>query len=437
MLRGSIDNVTQTVFAPEVEQTNKIMLDNRVKMCEVDHQKMECRDHIVVLKESRDDARKLEETFGQVKEKTKDPIQKESQVIKEIEVHVEANKEKSSTLHMTCDYNNNSQVQGSIAEKIAELLQREASKLDTILPSDSALQVVEHGCATGCSSLAPLRGILEGLSSGRTLHATMNDLPLNAWDVLKATVESQFQDIVFDYAKGTMYLPVAKKDSVHLVYSCYAQHWLSEGAPTGLPNSKMWANQLDRKNKYRKKWEEASKNDWELFLTHRANEVVKGGSMVLHIQCSMCDGSLNETFPVTCQRAKERMIEAGDLTTEQAMGLCIPEFLKSPIDVLEPLSDPGKEFINDWKLVEFNHLILPCPFMDEYEDMKVSNGDVVDLIERQLRVCYSFMNSSIDSVLDEKTRDMFWAHVRDIAHTEGIKSLEANYAGIIMILRRI
>jgi len=158
--------------------------------------------------------------------------------------------------------------------------------------------------------------------------------------------------------------------------------------------------------------------------------------MVLHIQSSKCDGSLNETFPVTCQRAKARMIEAGELTEEEIMGLCIPEYPKSLADVLEPLCNPKKEFVKHWTVKELHHLVLPCPFMDEYEDIKASDGDVVELIERQLRCCYSFMSSSIDEVLDDNKRDSFWAHVRDIALTEGPKSLEANYAGILIVLSR-
>ena len=75
-----------------------------------------------------------------------------------------------------------------------------------------------------------------------------------------------------------MYCPGLEEATVHLAYSCFAQHWLSEGAPTTLPNGALWANQLARGNEQRRAWEETSRNDWERFLTLRAKEVLPGGA---------------------------------------------------------------------------------------------------------------------------------------------------------------
>ena len=134
----------------------------------------------------------------------------------------------SNTLRMV-DYNSNSEVQALAASKLSELIKRYATKVLDHFPRDATVSVCEYGCATGGSSIMPIKAI-EDASGRRKIKMIMNDLPMNDWDTLQATIEPKFPNIDFEYIAKTMYSPIAKDASIHLGYSCFAQHWLDNGA---------------------------------------------------------------------------------------------------------------------------------------------------------------------------------------------------------------
>ena len=341
-------------------------------------------------------------------------------------------------LHMSSDYNSNSDCQSLGAATLVTFLRREAARIDASLAAEEALQVVEYGCATGGSSLVPLGAIQDSISD-RPLRATMNDLPMNDWATLSSTVEPALPEIDFAYAKTSMYNPVSEEATVHLAYSCYAQQWLSGGAPTTLPHGALWANQLARDNEQRKVWEEKSRNDWERFLTLRAKEVLPGGSMVLHIQSSMCDGSLSEGAAVTLQEAKCRMLRDAELTEDEAASIVIPEYMKSPVEILDPLYfGPNARA---WSVEQLEYVRMPCPYMEEFgERCKTGCNEpliVDEIIEKQMRALHAFMDSSLEHCgCKKETIKAFWAHVRAIVDTNP-SSLSADWMATFIVLRRL
>jgi len=337
-------------------------------------------------------------------------------------------------LHMSSDYNSNSASQSLGAAMLSTFLRREAARIDASLAAEEALQVVEYGCATGGSSLVPLGAIQDSISN-RPLRATMNDLPMNDWATLRSTVEPALPNVDFAYAQTSMYCPVLEEATVHLAYSCFAQHWLSEGAPTTLPHGALWANQLARDNEQRRAWEETSRNDWERFLTLRAKEVLPGGSMVLHIQSSMCDGSLSEGLAVTLQEAKCRMLRDAELTEDEAASIVIPEYPKSPAEILDPLCFGLNAQV--WSVEELEYVRMPCPYMEEFG--KRSNESLIgdEIVEKQMRFLHAFMDSSLEDCLGKKeTIKAFWAQVRAIADANP-SSLSADWMATFIVLRRL
>merc|ERR1719473_670514 len=115
----------------------------------------------------------------------------------------------------------------------------------------------------------------------------LNDLPLNSWDVLKDTVETEFEGTTFNYVPKCMYKePITTPGSLDLGYTVFAQHWLSKGVPTKLDSDCMWGNQSYA---LRARWAEESANDWERFLRLRAQEFAPGGCLVVFIQSSQLD----------------------------------------------------------------------------------------------------------------------------------------------------
>ena len=143
------------------------------------------------------------------------------------------------------DYNQHSEVQALAAKELSELIGRYATKRAEELPSNETIQICEYGCATGGSSIAPIRAIKDAMGR-RKLILVMNDLPINDWKNLKKTVEVDFPDINFKYIARSMYSPITVDASTRLGYSCLAQHWLNNGALTGLPGDALWSNQLPK-----------------------------------------------------------------------------------------------------------------------------------------------------------------------------------------------
>ena len=309
----------------------------------------------------------------------------------------------SNSLRMV-DYNDNSEVQALASSMLSELIKRYASKLLEHFPCDVTVNVCEYGCATGGSSIVPIKAIEDALGT-RKIKMIMNDLPMNDWDILQATIEPIFPNIDFEYVAKTMYSPIAKDASIHLGYSCFAQHWLDNGAPIGLPGDALWANQLPVNSFERQSWGKASRDDWDKKLLLRANEIIPGGWLIIHIHSSLNCGNLSEKFVATLQKAKARMIARGELSQEQATDLYVPQYCKSPAEIFSTLCTP--EMSSLWQIEEAYYQQLPCDELFEQNN-----------IQRQIRFLKGFMDSTLRSSLDQNQFTTFWNHVSELAMSE-------------------
>ena len=327
----------------------------------------------------------------------------------------------ASSLKMI-DYNNNSEVQALAARKLSEILKKYTAELSENLPSDETVQICEYGCATGGSSIAPIKAIQEKTGK-RNLKILMNDLPMNDWETLKNTVEKEFPDIDFRYTAKTMYSAIAENCSIHLGYSCFAQHWLDNGAPQGLPGDALWANQLHKDCPERQSWENASRDNWEKKLLMRAKEIVSGGMLVIHIQSSKICGNLSENFAVTLQKAKSSMIKNKEIDLEEANAMYIPQYCKSPAEIFNTLCTPKISSL--WQLEEAHYEQLPCDILFDQKN-----------INKQIKFLQGFMNSTLACSMTETQLAKFWGHVTRIAQSD-VEALTSNGMSTFICLKRL
>ena len=327
----------------------------------------------------------------------------------------------SNTLRMV-DYNNNSEVQALAASKLSELIQTYATKLLVNIPHDETVTVCEYGCATGGSSIAPIKAIEEA-AGRRKIKVIMNDLAMNDWDTLQTTIETKFPNIDFKYVAKTMYSPIAEDASIHLGFSCFAQHWLDNGAPTGLPDSAIWANQLPITCMERQSWGKASADNWTQKLLLRANEIIPGGRLIIHIHGSLNSGYLSEKFAATLQKAKARMMAEGELSQEQAFNLYLPQYCKSPAEIFSTLCTP--EISSLWQIEEAHYQQLPCDELFEQNN-----------IQRQIRFFKGFMDSTLRTSLNQTQVSKFWNHVSQLAMGDP-NALTTNGMSTFMSLKRL
>jgi len=251
----------------------------------------------------------------------------------------------------------------------------------------------------------------------------MNDLPANDWVALKNVVESTFPDIDFKYTSKSMYENIANEASVHLGYSCFAQHWLENGAPVGLPSDALWANQRPLDCPFRKQWEIASIENWEKKLLCRSREIVQGGRLILHIQSAMNNGGLLESFAATLKKAKRQMIENQELSVEKAKKMYIPEYPKTPAEIMTIVCAPNVSSL--WRLEEAHYFELPVEDLDQQTT-----------VNKQIKLCRAFMDSSLSLSLSNSEVSIFWQRVKELA-CDDPTLLSHNYMATFLCLERI
>ena len=220
-------------------------------------------------------------------------------------------------------------------------------------------------------------------------------------------------------------------------YSNFAQHWLSDGVPCPLPakTGALWGNQLVGNAEYENilaKWSEASRNDWDRFLTLRADEMRKGGIMVLSLQSSDLNGKMFEPFAHSCQLAKRQCVEEGVLTKQEAEKMCVPEYAKSMFEILEPLKSRSEI----WEILEVQHRALPCMYKAD-----VSHPDRGHIKTKSIvKGGRSFMDSSLERAFEEENirkskLDQFWQKVMEIG-ADDISKLSTGIGMTYLALRR-
>eukprot|EP00485_Elphidium_margaritaceum_P012296 CAMPEP_0202693814 /NCGR_PEP_ID=MMETSP1385-20130828/7834_1 /ASSEMBLY_ACC=CAM_ASM_000861 /TAXON_ID=933848 /ORGANISM="Elphidium margaritaceum" /LENGTH=459 /DNA_ID=CAMNT_0049349551 /DNA_START=62 /DNA_END=1441 /DNA_ORIENTATION=+ len=343
-----------------------------------------------------------------------------------------AQKSTRKFVRMNTDYNENCVVQSAAAGELESWVQTSTIELGKsgVLDKNQNLQFCEFGCATGGDSVGILQAIIDGLDdaafaagdsdrdSKRVVSACMNDLPLNNWEVTSSTLEPIFSPrIRFTYSKQCMYerAIVETPGVMHIGVSTLAQHWLRKGVPSKLPADAIWGNQLPLGDAQRLLWEQAARRDWTRFLELRGREFCPGGFLLLHIQSSRLDGSLSETAAETLAQAKAELVKEGSLTDSEAAALAMPEYAKSPAEILDVLRTP--EMTKLWLLKDMRFMALPCPYAEAEADSN-SSAERIAMVEEAVAQLRSFMNASLISKIGKSKTDLFFQRVQQIAGSD-------------------
>jgi len=347
----------------------------------------------------------------------------------------EMNKSSSSFVSMSSTYNDNSETQAHAALLMCQLISKvtENILLTDFFDAEAPLTIAEYGCATGSSSLAPLDVFWKKLGKKKYVNVIMNDLPLNDWGILYETLEPikhHFRNLLFK--KMSMYEGiVVKPNTLHIGYSCFAQHWLNDGSPTEFPfgSPEIWPQQLSCLET-KKKWTDAAMKDWAQFLEYRFEELVSGGYVVIIIQASRDDGSLSEKCAHTLMKVKELMMIEGSLSPQDAAKMIMPEYLKTKEEILVPFkSEPN---ISRWDVEEILFTELECQLKKSSMDRIIRSKEVV---KRQIDSCRSFMDSSLIEAIGESKVGLFWDSVETFVG-ENSNCLETNYSIVQLVLKK-
>lgn len=385
----------------------------------------------------------------------------------------------SPRVRMLAEYNAASEMQFAGAKLLAYHLKECAQRIVASTPQDinKPLTVAEYGCATGGSSIEPLKAILDALNTHsdekqkpqkQEVLALMNDLPNNDWDVLDKTLKEAFAgndasstgEISFAFVKHNMYKPFdlvnqeqesSYQRKIDIAYSSYALHWVSE-MPCLLPGSAIWPNQLVTTSSsetaaVHAAWDQSMTNQWKSFLDLRAKEMSQGAFLVLNFQAAdPLNGRLSEGSAKVCQDVLQDMIDEKAVCDKQAKAITMPEYPRTLQQVLEPLvqeSSSGNTAANTNWTVEFvQSSIQDCPITRPYKRGEITAEVTADRMVQNMR---AFMEAPLlDSLTkacssaDEGNELMiaFWERCRAKLLAEGSEKGSANCWLSFIVLRR-
>ena len=135
------------------------------------------------------------------------------------------------------------------------------------------------------------------------------------------------------------------------------------------------------------------------------------------------------------------MIKSGDLGVDEASKMIIPEYFKSLAQILEPLK--SEKNLSIWKVEEAQYFESECPFKAEIDNLENSIQDKEllkianeKIVERQIGIQRSFMDSSLESAIGIEKLNLFWTHVAMIAGSDS-SALRSNFSSVIIVLSRL
>ena len=202
---------------------------------------------------------------------------------------MEKKTEDSVKLSMSSEYNQRSSKQRLLnlyltKEKLPSML-AELNKKDIL--SEEPYVIADYGCAGGKNSFYIYDGIIDHvhkINPNKTIEIYMNDLPENDFSVTfeEAVRHYQSHDKVFLFGVGkSFYSQVLPDNSVHVVISCYAVHWLQR-FPCPLRENLFGSDRIEDPSEYQP-WSDQERKDLNIFLSHRKKELVKGGHLFITI----------------------------------------------------------------------------------------------------------------------------------------------------------
>ncbi|GAB2285330.1 hypothetical protein Dimus_019784 [Dionaea muscipula] len=190
------------------------------------------------------------------------------------------------------------------------LLERAIQPL--IANNPQVFTVADVGCGTGATPLCLVSSVVDKvkrrcgeLNIGTPeVQIYLNDLVSNDFNLLFKELSSLYGTCFLMGVPGSFHGRLFPQNSLHLVHSSYAVHWLSQ-VPRGLYNEE-GLPLLNKGNIYispssnlavAKAYLSQLEHDFSWFLKCRAVEVVPNGSMILKIRGKASVDPLYEPFP--------------------------------------------------------------------------------------------------------------------------------------------
>jgi len=247
------------------------------------------------------------------------------------------------------------------------------------ITADKPFVIVDFGTADGGTSLPMLSkavGAIKKKNADAQIHVIYEDQVTNDWASVFNHVHGNIPSAppsyyvensgVFVTACATSFFQQCVPNrTVDLAYCATAMHWLSSTPPkmpSALHHRMATAEETVE-------WQKQAAKDWETILTHRANELAPGATMVLVNFCTDENGyylgnaglkySMHDQFLQSWKAMKEE----GKITQEEFEACNFPNYYRNTEETLAPFNNPESSVVKaGLKLVSQETRITPCPY---------------------------------------------------------------------------
>jgi SAM dependent carboxyl methyltransferase len=209
---------------------------------------------------------------------------------------------------------------------------------------DAPVVIADYGSSQGKNSLAPMRAAVEGLrvrvGGDRAILVFHIDQAANDFNTLFGVLHGDperysVDDVnVFPSAIGrSFYESVLPRGYVDLGWSSYAAVWLSR-IPTTVPGHFVY---LASTGDVRAAFDQQGAQDWKSFLSLRAQELRRGGRLVVVLPGLSDEGGSG--FEPLFNHANEvlaEMVSQGAITTEERARMVLGAYPRCRSQLLDP-----------------------------------------------------------------------------------------------------
>ena len=209
----------------------------------------------------------------------------------------------------------------------------------------AAVTIGDFGCAGGANEMAPMALAIDTLRkrTSAPVEIVHTDLPQNDFGSLFALLASPSgypagrQEIYPSAIGRTLYGPLLPERQLLIGWSGITLHWLST-VPVAVPDQ-IYPNLVT--GPARERLRQQSADDWNLFLTERARELVDGGELVLVAGASQPDGrSGAEALMQLIGDVLQAMVDDGVLRDGERERMFYPTWNRTPEEWLAPFDGP-------------------------------------------------------------------------------------------------
>jgi SAM dependent carboxyl methyltransferase len=268
---------------------------------------------------------------------------------------------------------------------------------------DHPIAIADYGSSQGRNSLAPMRLAIECVRSragpDRPIVVYHVDQPSNdfnsLFEVLDASPDrySRGDPNVFPCAIGrSFYEGVLPPNSVHVGWSSYAAMWVSR-IPAPIPGHFFFARST---GKVRAAWERQGVEDWEFFLSLRAQELRPGGLLVVSVPGADENGaSVVEDIMDHANAELAAMADDGVITAEERGRMALNVWPRRKAELVAPFARGGR--FQSLILKESDTCMLSDPAWDAYE----ADQDAEALAAKHAMFFRSIFTPTLASSLDK------------------------------------